>query len=63
MLIFTRRVGETIMIGDDVAITVLTVRGSQIRIGVNAPDDVPVHRKEVRERTNLRLDERLAALK
>lgn len=47
MLILTRRVGETLMIGDDVAITVLGVKGNQVRIGVKAPRDVAVHREEV----------------
>jgi len=47
MLILTRRVDETLMIGDDVAITILEIRGNQVRIGVKAPRDVPVHREEV----------------
>ncbi len=47
MLILTRRVGETLMIGDDVTITVLGVKGNQVRIGINAPKDVPVHREEI----------------
>lgn len=47
MLILTRRVGETLMIGDDVTVTVLGVKGNQIRIGVNAPKDVSVHREEI----------------
>lgn len=50
MLILTRRVGETLMIGDDVTVTVLGVKGSQIRIGVNAPKSVAVHREEIYER-------------
>ena len=50
MLILTRRVGETLVIGDDVTITVLGVRGNQVRIGVNAPRDVSVHREEIYER-------------
>ena len=50
MLILTRRVGETLMIGDDVTITVLGVKGNQVRIGVNAPRDVAVHREEIYER-------------
>lgn len=50
MLILTRRVGETVMIGDDVAITVLGVKGNQVRIGVTAPKDVAVHRQEIYER-------------
>jgi len=50
MLILTRRVGETLMIGDDVAVTVLGVKGNQVRIGVKAPKDVMVHREEIYER-------------
>jgi carbon storage regulator len=50
MLILTRRVGETLMIGDDVKITILKVSGNQIRIGVEAPKDVSVHREEVYQR-------------
>jgi carbon storage regulator len=50
MLILTRRVGTTIMIGDEVTVTVLAVKGDQIRIGINAPKHVAVHREEVYER-------------
>jgi carbon storage regulator len=50
MLILTRRVGETVMIGHDVTVTVLGVKGNQVRIGVNAPKDVAVHREEIYER-------------
>ncbi|MCG7874650.1 MAG: carbon storage regulator CsrA [Candidatus Thiodiazotropha lotti] len=50
MLILTRRVGETLMIGDEVNVTVLGVKGNQVRIGVNAPRDVTVHREEIYER-------------
>ncbi len=50
MLILTRRVGETVMIGEDVTVTVLGVKGNQVRIGVNAPKDVAVHREEIYER-------------
>lgn len=47
MLILTRRVGETLMVGDDVTVTVLGVKGNQVRIGVNAPKSVSVHREEI----------------
>jgi carbon storage regulator len=50
MLILTRRVGETVVIGDDIEITVLGVKGNQVRIGVKAPRDVSVHREEILER-------------
>lgn len=50
MLILTRRVGESLMIGDDVNVTVLGIKGNQVRIGVSAPKDVAVHREEIYQR-------------
>lgn len=50
MLILTRRVGETLMVGDEVTVTVLGVKGNQVRIGVIAPRDVAVHREEIYQR-------------
>lgn len=47
MLILTRRIGETLMIGDNVSITVLGVKGNQVRLGINAPKEVSVHREEI----------------
>jgi carbon storage regulator len=49
MLILTRRVGETLMVGNDITVTIVGVRGNQVRVGINAPKDVPVHREEVHE--------------
>ncbi|AGN80650.1 MULTISPECIES: carbon storage regulator CsrA [Pseudomonas] len=50
MLILTRRVGETIRINDDISVTVLGVNGMQVRLGIEAPSDVEVHRQEIYER-------------
>jgi carbon storage regulator len=50
MLILTRRVGETLMVGDEITVVVLDVKGTQVRLGINAPRDVDVHREEIYER-------------
>ena len=57
MLILTRRVGETVMIGADVTVTVLGVKGNQVRVGINAPKNVAVHREEIFERIKREQDQ------
>ena len=56
MLILTRRVGEALMVGDDTKIVVLGVKGRQIRLGINAPKDIVVHREEIFDKINTKTD-------
>ena len=56
MLILTRRVGEALMVGNDTKIVVLGVKGSQIRLGINAPKDIVVHREEIFDKINMKDD-------
>jgi carbon storage regulator len=57
MLILTRRVGETLMVGDEVTVTVLGVKGNQVRLGVNAPKHIAVHREEIYQRIQQEKDQ------
>ncbi|GJH43597.1 carbon storage regulator CsrA [Pasteurella canis] len=57
MLILTRKVGESLLIGDDISITILNIRGNQVKIGIKAPKDVSVHREEIYQRIKQALDE------
>ena len=59
MLILTRKVGESVLIGDDISITVLSVRGNQVKLGVEAPKEVSVHREEIYQRIKQMQDEQL----
>jgi carbon storage regulator len=61
MLILTRRVGTTIMVGDEVTVTVLAINGGQIRLGINAPKHVAIHREEIYERITSQQQQRIAA--
>ncbi|MGR3806525.1 carbon storage regulator CsrA [Pasteurella testudinis] len=58
MLILTRKIGESLLIGEDISISVLSVRGNQVKIGVNAPKDVAVHREEIYQRLKEEADDK-----
>lgn len=58
MLILTRKIGEVLLIGDDVEITVLSIRGNQVKLGVNAPKEISVHRQEIYERIKASAEEK-----
>ena len=59
MLILTRKVGESVIIGNDISITILSVRGNQVKLGVEAPKEVSVHREEIYQRIKQMKDEQL----
>ena len=59
MLILTRKVGESVLIGNDISITILSVRGTQVKLGVEAPKEVSVHREEIYQRIKQMKDEQL----
>lgn len=58
MLILTRKIGEVLLVGDDVEITVLSIRGNQVKLGVNAPKEISVHRQEIYERIKASAEEK-----
>lgn len=60
-LILTRRIGETLMVGDDITVTVLSIKGNQVRLGVNAPKHIAVHREEIYERVQANTNKDTAA--